>query len=76
MAISTNDPGKWISVAQYDRSDESPVNIRWLIFHRREEMRQFGCLLKLGKRLLIDHDRLMLFLEDLDRRNEGIVPRH
>jgi len=45
-------------------------------FPSAEEMRQFGCLLKLGKRLLIDHDRLMLFLEDLDRRNEGIVPRH
>lgn len=65
----------WIQVSDYIRSGRSPVDLRWLIFHRKEEMLKFGCLLKIGKRLLIDHSRLMLFLEHLSDRGESIVPK-
>ena len=65
----------WIQVPRYIRSGKSPVDLRWLIFHRKEEMLKAGCLLKIGKRLLIDHSRLMLFLEQLSERGESIVPK-
>ena len=65
----------WIQVPRYIRSGKSPVDLRWPIFHRKEEMLKAGCLLKIGKRLLIDHSRLMLFLEQLSERGESIVPK-
>jgi len=65
----------WTQVPDYIRNGKSPVDLRWLIFHRKEEMLKFGCLLKIGKRLLIDHSRLMLFLEHLSDRGESIVPK-
>ena len=65
----------WTQVPDYIRNGKSPVDLRWLIFHRKEEMLKFGCLLKIGKRLLIDHSRLMLFLENLSDRGESIVPK-
>ena len=65
----------WTQVPDYIRNGKSPVDLRWLIFHRKEEMLKAGCLLKIGKRLLIDHSRLMLFLEHLSDRGESIVPK-
>ena len=75
MTHDKTDPGNWVRLADYIRSGKSPIDMRWLVFHRREAMRQFGCLLKLGKGILIDHERLMAYLEELDRREEGIVPK-
>ena len=66
---------EWTKVPDFIRRGKSPVDLRWLIFHRKEEMLKFGCLLKIGKRLLIDHSRLMLFLEHLSDRGESIVPK-
>ena len=63
MTHDKTDPGNWVRLADYIRSGKSPIDMRWLVFHRREAMRQFGCLLKLGKGILIDHDRLMAYLE-------------
>jgi hypothetical protein len=65
----------WTSVPGYIRSRKCPIDLRWLIFHRKEEMLKVGCLLKIGKRLLVDHSRLMLFLERLSERGESIVPK-
>ena len=66
---------EWTKVPDFIGRGKSPVDLRWLIFHRKEEMLKAGCLLKIGKRLLIDHSRLMVFLEQLSERGESIVPK-
>ena len=75
MTTDSTSAANWTQVSDFIRRGKSPVDLRWLIFHRKEEMLKFGCLLKIGKRLLIDHSRLMLFLEHLSDRGESIVPK-
>ena len=75
MTTDSTSAANWTQVPDYIRSGKSPIDLRWLIFHRKEEMLKAGCLLKIGKRLLIDHSRLMLFLEHLSDRGESIVPK-
>ena len=75
MYTDSTSAANWTQVSDFIRRGKSPVDLRWLIFHRKEEMLKAGCLLKIGKRLLIDHSRLMLFLEQLSERGESIVPK-
>ena len=66
---------EWVPVSKYIQSGKCPIDLRWLIFHRKGEMLESSCLLKIGKRLAIDHSRLMLFLENLSDRGESIKPK-
>ena len=75
MYTDSTSAANWTQVSDFIRRGKSPVDLRWLIFHRKEEMLKSGCLLKIGKRLLIDHSRLMLYLEQLSERGESIVPQ-
>ena len=46
--------------------------MRWLVLHRKSEMLKHGCLMKLGNRLFVEHDRLMNYLELFSKTGESI----
>ena len=44
-----------IPLAQFERTGRSPVNMRWLIFHQKEQLQEIGALIRFGSsRWLVD----------------------
>ena len=76
MEIKDKNPPNWEKVSRYIRSARCPLDLRWLLFNRKPDMLRHGCAIQVGRSVLVDHQRLMLFLEELSQRNEGLVPRH
>ena len=62
----------WKPLPQYIRDHKPIFDIRWLVLHRKSEMLKHGCLMKLGNRLFVEHDRLMNFLELFSKTGESI----
>jgi len=63
---------EWTPLPRYIRDYKTICDMRWLVLHRKSEMLKHGCLMKLGNRLYVDHDRLMQFLELFSRTGESI----
>ena len=63
---------KWKPLPQYIRDHKPICDMRWLVLHRKTEMLKHGCLMKLGNRLFVGHDRLMNFLELFSKTGESI----
>lgn len=62
----------WKPLPQYIRDHNPICDMRWLVLHRKLEMLKYGCLMKLGNRLFVEHDRLMNFLELFSKTGESI----
>ena len=62
----------WKPLPQYIRDHKPICDMRWLVLHRKSEMLNNGCLMKLGNRLFVEHDRLMNFLELFSKTGESI----
>ena len=62
----------WKPLPQYIRDHKPICDMRWLVLHRKSEMLKHGCLMKLGNRLFVEHDRLMNFLELFSKTGESI----
>jgi|GEM_PF-1603295 len=63
---------EWEPLPQYIRDHKPICDMRWLVLHRKSEMLKHGCLMKLGNRLFVEHDRLMNFLELFSKTGESI----
>ena len=54
-----------IPAADFERSGRCPVNLRWLIFHQKESLREAGAIIRFGKRRwLVDESRLIDWLRE------------
>ena len=76
MEVTPKPSPQWERASHYIASGRCPLDLRWLLFNRKPDMLSFGCIIQIGRSVLVDHQRLMLFLEELSQRNEGLVPRH
>jgi len=63
---------EWTPLPRYIRDCKTICDMRWLVLHRKSEMLKHGCLMKLGNRLFVEHDRLMNFLELFSKTGESI----
>jgi len=75
MEVTPKPSPQWERASHYIASGRCPLNLRWLLFNRKPDMLDFGCIIQIGRSVLVDHQRLMLFLEELSQRNEGLVPQ-
>ena len=75
MEVTPKPSPQWEKAADYIASGRCPLNLRWLLFNRKPDMLSHGCAIQVGRSVLVDHQRLMLFLEELSQRNEGLVPQ-
>ena len=56
-----------IPLAQFERTGRSPVNMRWLIFHQKEQLQEIGALIRFGSsRWLVDEERLIGWLREME----------
>ena len=54
-----------IPLAQFERTGRSPVNMRWLIFHQKEQLQEFGAIVRFGSsRWLVDENRLINWIRE------------
>ena len=54
-----------IPLAQFERTGRLPVNMRWLIFHQKEQLQEIGALIRFGSsRWLVDEERLIGWLRE------------
>ena len=70
MVTMTNP--EWVPLPKYIKDHKPICDMRWLVLHRKSEMLNNGCLMKLGNRLFVEHDRLMNFLELFSKTGESI----
>ena len=75
MQIKPKPTPQWERASHYIASGKCPFDLRWLLFNRKPDMLRHGCAIQVGRSVLVDHQRLMLFLEELSQRNEGLVPQ-
>ncbi|MDG2199306.1 MAG: hypothetical protein P8O70_20935 [SAR324 cluster bacterium] len=66
---------QWERASHYIASGRCPLNLQWILFNRKPDMLRHGCAIQVGRSVLVDHERLMRYLEALSRRNEGLVPQ-
>ena len=54
-----------IPASDFERSGRCPVNLRWLIFHKKESLQEAGVLVRYGKRRwLVDEERFINWLRE------------
>ena len=54
-----------IPLAQFERCERSPVNMRWLIFHQKDALQENGAIIRFGtSRWLVDEVRLIEWLRE------------
>ncbi len=52
-------------LAEFQRSSRCPVNIRWVIFHQKDSLQDFGAIIRFGKRRwLVDEDKFINWLKE------------
>ena len=58
-------PPQITPAAEFERSGRCPVNLRWLIFHKKESLQEAGALIRFGKRRwLVDEMRLIGWIRE------------
>ena len=54
-----------IPAAEFERSGRCPVNLRWVIFNRKESLQEAGALIRYGKRRwLIDESKFINWIRE------------
>lgn len=54
-----------IPASDFERSGRCPVNLRWLIFHKKESLQDAGVLIRYGKRRwLVDEERFISWIKE------------
>ena len=62
---NTNTTPQLTPAAEFERSGRCPVNLRWLIFHRKESLQEAGAILRFGtRRWLVDEQRFFDWLRE------------
>ena len=51
--------------AEFQRSERCPINLRWVIFHQKDSLQDFGAIIRFGKRRwLVDEEKFYTWLKE------------
>ena len=51
--------------AEFQRSERCPINLRWVIFHQKDSLQDYGAIIRFGKRRwLVDEDKFINWLRE------------
>jgi hypothetical protein len=59
---------KLIPLSEFERSGESPINLRALVFKQGPSLERHGALVRYGRKLLVDPQLLDQWLRDNSRK--------
>ena len=65
MEPQNETPPRLTPAAEFQRSERCPVNLRWVIFHQKSSLQDYGAIIRFGKRRwLVDEDKFLNWLRE------------